>query len=237
MEQLHASGGIVTAANLYLVDADEFRVIADLPIERLKEIGDRQSLRAEYRYFWDNWAIKAHTLEVGYARYFGDKWLAEGFGRVYKQSKASFYSDNAQAETTYISRNRQLGSFDSWSLGAPPSSKTRGERLNGTTMESLRRHREGLSVPEIASERGLAEGTIYGHLSTAVLEGEAIDVGRLFSRSDLEAIAAETSEQRRTQIDAQLRDYCALDSYAMVVLWAKLAGRAVPAAPSAMSAE
>lgn len=79
--------------------------------------GSRSSLRSEYRYFWDNWAIKAHTLELGYSRYFGDKWLAEGFGRFYKQSAALFYSDNAQTETTYVSRNRQLSAFNSFGLG------------------------------------------------------------------------------------------------------------------------
>jgi len=79
--------------------------------------GSRSSLRTEYRYFWDNWAIKAHTLELGYSRYFGDKWLAEGFGRYYKQSAALFYSDNAQSETTYVSRNRQLSAFNSFGLG------------------------------------------------------------------------------------------------------------------------
>ena len=79
--------------------------------------GSRSSLRAEYRYFWDNWAIKAHTLELGYSRYFGDKWLAEGFGRFYKQSAALFYSDNAQSETTYVSRNRQLSAYNDIGLG------------------------------------------------------------------------------------------------------------------------
>jgi hypothetical protein len=79
--------------------------------------GARHSVRAEYRYFWDNWAIKAHTLELGYNRYFGDKWLAEGFFRYYKQSAALFYSDNAQTETTYVSRNRQLSAFNSVGLG------------------------------------------------------------------------------------------------------------------------
>ena len=79
--------------------------------------GARHSARAEYRYFWDNWAIKAHTLELGYNRYFGDAWLAEGFFRYYKQSAALFYSDNAQTETTYVSRNRQLSAFNSIGLG------------------------------------------------------------------------------------------------------------------------
>jgi hypothetical protein len=88
----------------------KFRVNGDL--------GARNAMHAEYRYFWDNWAIKAHTLEGGYSRYFGELWLADAYLRYYKQSKALFYSDNAQSETLYITRNRQLGTFDSVSLGA-----------------------------------------------------------------------------------------------------------------------
>jgi hypothetical protein len=90
---------------------------------KLRAIGDigtagtRAAVRAEYRYFWDTWAIKAHTAELGYSRYFGDRWLADAFVRVHAQSKALFYSDNALTETLYVSRNRQLGTFDSLSLG------------------------------------------------------------------------------------------------------------------------
>jgi hypothetical protein len=88
----------------------KFRVIGDL--------GSRNAVHAEYRYFWDTWAIKAHTGEVGYSRYFGDLWLADAFLRFYSQKHALFYSDNAPAETTYVSRNRQLSTFNSLGLGA-----------------------------------------------------------------------------------------------------------------------
>ena len=60
----------------------------------------------------------AHTLEVGYSRYFGERWLADAYARYYTQSNALFYSDNATAETLYISRNRQLGTFNNTGLGA-----------------------------------------------------------------------------------------------------------------------
>ncbi|MEP7298453.1 MAG: DUF3570 domain-containing protein [Burkholderiales bacterium] len=89
--------------------AMKFRVNGDL--------GSHDAMHVEYRYFWDNWAIKAHTLEGGYSRYFGDKWLADATLRYYRQSHALFYSDDAQAETTYVSRNRQLSTFDSIGLG------------------------------------------------------------------------------------------------------------------------
>ena len=79
--------------------------------------GQRHSMHAEYRYYWDNWGIKAHTLEGGYSRYFGDKWLGDSWLRFNRQSAALFYSDNAPVETLYHTTNRQLGTFNSWSLG------------------------------------------------------------------------------------------------------------------------
>ena len=90
--------------------AAKLRVIGDL--------GARNAVHGEYRYFWDTWAIKAHTTEFGYSRYFGDPWLADAYLRYYTQRHALFYSDNATAETTYVSRNRQLSTFNSVTLGA-----------------------------------------------------------------------------------------------------------------------
>jgi hypothetical protein len=88
----------------------KFRVIGDL--------GSHDAIQAGYRYFWDTWQIKAHTLDLAYSRYFGDAWLADATLRYYTQKHALFYSDNAATETTYVSRNRQLGSFNSIGLGA-----------------------------------------------------------------------------------------------------------------------
>lgn len=77
----------------------------------------RSSVRAEYRYFWDTWNIKASTLELGYSRYLAPGWMADGFVRYYKQTHALFYSDDAQAETLYVTRNKQLSSFHDISVG------------------------------------------------------------------------------------------------------------------------
>ena len=66
------------------------------------------------------------------------RWLVDGYVRYYTQDKALFYSDNAPTETTYISRNRQLGTFNGIALGArasrTPASKVPGKyeiKLNG----------------------------------------------------------------------------------------------------------
>lgn len=84
----------------------------------LGEVSAGHAARAEYRYFWDNWAIKSHTFELGYSRQIGDLWLVDWYGRYYTQNKALFYSDNATSSPTYLSRNRQLSTFKSMSLGA-----------------------------------------------------------------------------------------------------------------------
>jgi hypothetical protein len=76
------------------------------------EIMPRTSLHVDYRYFYDTWEIKAHTFEIGGSRYFGESFLIDGYLRYYRQSKALFYSDNATTQTLYISRNRQLSTYD-----------------------------------------------------------------------------------------------------------------------------
>jgi hypothetical protein len=103
------------------------------------DLGSDDALHADYRYYWDTWGIKANTFELGYSRYFGDKrWLADSFVRYHQQQHALFYSDNAQAQTGYVSRNRQLSSFTSPSLGATLSYTLRkvpgsyDARLSGT---------------------------------------------------------------------------------------------------------
>jgi len=87
----------------------KFRVVGDL--------GARDAMRAEYRYYWDTWDVRAHTGELGYSRYLGSDLLADGYLRFNSQKKALFYSDNFASETTYISRNRQLGTFTSAAVG------------------------------------------------------------------------------------------------------------------------
>lgn len=76
------------------------------------------AFRAEYRAYWDNWDIKSSTVELGGSKYVGERWLLDAMLRFYSQDKALFYSDNATRETLYLSRNRQLSTFDSTSFGA-----------------------------------------------------------------------------------------------------------------------
>jgi hypothetical protein len=93
------------------------------------------SLRAEYRYYWDTWAIKAQTVEIGGAKRFGERWIVDAAVRSHSQDKALFFYDNAQAETTYVSRNRQLSTFTNTSFLAKASYEVRGLLPKGYEMK------------------------------------------------------------------------------------------------------
>jgi len=92
-----------------------------LKLSSIYDMGSRDAVRGSYRYFWDNWSVKAHTVEGGYSRYVGESFLLDGYLRFYKQTQASFYSDNAQADTLYVTRNRQLGDYNGATLGGKAS--------------------------------------------------------------------------------------------------------------------
>lgn len=94
------------------------RTSRSLKLRATGDLGSRDALRLEYRYFWDTWDIRAHTLEAGYSRYLGTKWLLDAGVRWHTQDKALFYSDNATAETLYVTRNRQLGTASNWGLSS-----------------------------------------------------------------------------------------------------------------------
>jgi len=89
-----------------------------LQLRTVNEVAPGNAVRVDYRYFWDTWGIKAHTGELGYSRGFTDQWLVDWYARYYTQKKALFYSDDAQVETTYLSRNRQLSTYKTLTLGA-----------------------------------------------------------------------------------------------------------------------
>jgi hypothetical protein len=90
----------------------ELRAVGDIGSGEL-----RQSVHASWRLFRDSWGIHANTFELGSDRYLQGGWRANAFMRYYTQQHALFYSDNAETETLYISRNRQLSTFHDLGLG------------------------------------------------------------------------------------------------------------------------
>ena len=57
------------------------------------------------------------TWELGVAKHLGGRFIVEALVRRHAQDKALFYSDDAQLETQYVSRNRQLSTFTTTGVG------------------------------------------------------------------------------------------------------------------------
>jgi hypothetical protein len=84
-------------------------------------IGEASSVRADFRYYWDTWGVRARTVEGAFGQHLGERWIVEGNARYYSQNRALFYSDDFSTAMTYMSRNRQLSTFYDAALGAKAS--------------------------------------------------------------------------------------------------------------------
>ena len=74
-----------------------------------------------YRFFRDTWDIRAHTIDFTYSQYIGERWLTDLYTRYYTQDAASFYSNNFSVPRNYMARDKELSTFDSYSIGAKVS--------------------------------------------------------------------------------------------------------------------
>ena len=79
----------------------------------------RAAVTVSYRYYRDTWGIKARTGELGLTQPVVRDWLADVHVRLYRQSRASFYSDlfGFAGAQNFLARDRELASFKSTTLG------------------------------------------------------------------------------------------------------------------------
>jgi len=77
----------------------------------------RASSSIAYRFYRDTWDVRAHTLDLNYSQYIGNQWVADIYGRYYTQDEAFFYSDNFVTPLRFMARDKELSSFDSYSIG------------------------------------------------------------------------------------------------------------------------
>ncbi|WP_235015341.1 DUF3570 domain-containing protein [Oceanicoccus sp. KOV_DT_Chl] len=77
----------------------------------------RAALKAEYRFFTDDWGIDADTFQLSYTHPFGQHWIVDVKYRFYQQGQADFYSDLFQTQSLdrkdYRARDKELSEFDS----------------------------------------------------------------------------------------------------------------------------
>lgn len=81
----------------------------------------RAALHASYRYFTDDWEIKAHTVTLGYTHPIADHWILDFSYRVYQQDSAYFYSDLHQFQSVdekdFRARDKELSEFNTQTIG------------------------------------------------------------------------------------------------------------------------
>jgi ATP-dependent DNA helicase RecQ len=93
----------------------------------------------------------------------------------------------------------------------PPAPKMKTEDgINGTSLETLRLHRQGLSPEQIAAQRSLVISTVHSHLAQAIQQGELkAELHDYFTPeqiAELRAAAAEHGLESLSQLKAALAD-------------------------------
>jgi hypothetical protein len=75
--------------------------------------------RLSYRYYWDDWGINSHTLDLRYRVELGDRQYLEPHVRYYTQSKADFYYYALPAGSTpeFASADYRLADMDATTFG------------------------------------------------------------------------------------------------------------------------
>jgi hypothetical protein len=89
------------------------------------------TLQAEYRFYRDDWGIRAHTLEAAWEQEVSERFSLRPALRYYTQSAADFYTPLIpQPQPAVLSSDQRLGAFG----GLSPSLRATW-RLEGVTIE------------------------------------------------------------------------------------------------------
>lgn len=128
--------------------------------------GAAGTLQADYRYFHDDWGVRAHTLELAWQHTLDERWSVRPALRYHTQSAADFYSPTVPRPQPAIhSSDQRLAAFG----GLTPSFRVIARLEGGTTIEAAagymhnsRSLRSGRGSPAFETLRA-----VYGILSIA----------------------------------------------------------------------
>ncbi len=91
------------------------------------------TLQAEYRYFRDDWGVRAHALELAWSQSLGARWTLRPALRYYTQGAADFYAPVAPvAQPAVLSSDARLGAFG----GVTPSLRVALRLDDGLLLEA-----------------------------------------------------------------------------------------------------
>lgn len=98
------------------------------------------ALKATYRFYDDDWGIRAHTLELQYDQHVESDWIISPRIRLYTQSRASFYAARLDQPQTDMSADYRLSAMQSI-LGGLTITRRINDSLSvnlGATLQSQR---------------------------------------------------------------------------------------------------
>jgi hypothetical protein len=115
------------------------------------------SIQVLYRYYFDDWSVRANTLDVSYNHRFGSDWIVSPTIRLYTQTGANFYGNRFLAPERYMSSDYRLAPLDSALGGLTVTHRidaSIGVNLGGTIQSQRGRDRILLVSPAPDKERG-----------------------------------------------------------------------------------
>jgi len=77
----------------------------------------RTALKTSYRYYWDDWSINAHTLDLSLDQRMGRNLILTPRLRYYRQGNADFFAYEFSSPGAYMSSDYRVSSFWSWLAG------------------------------------------------------------------------------------------------------------------------
>ena len=77
----------------------------------------RGALKTAYRYYWDDWGVKAQTLDLIYDQRIGRRMILTPQLRYYRQGSAEFFAYQYQSPQLYMTSDYRLSAFWSWLAG------------------------------------------------------------------------------------------------------------------------
>ena len=90
------------------------------------------TLQADYRYYRDDWGIRAHSLEVAWHHALSERWAARPALRYYTQDAADFYSPTVpRPQPAILSSDQRLSAWG----GLSPSLRVTAKFDGGITVE------------------------------------------------------------------------------------------------------
>ena len=111
-----------TSANGYEFRPEEYpntRTSTAISIQSLYYLPHRAAVKGIYRYYNDDWDIKADTYEIAYVQPVDNGWEFDLRYRFYSQDRAHFYSDlfDGDFSQEFYARDKELSTFESQTIG------------------------------------------------------------------------------------------------------------------------